>query len=104
MEVPRSKTPGISRVIFIKSAPEGIRAISLGEELLLHGYQEVIGEIHLTHSSAHKDLPEVENEIKKNLDKITSKSDKEKAMEELKKMGGIGNYYYYIKYLKKEYK
>ena len=34
--------PDISRVVFIKSAPEGIRAISLGEELLLHGYQEIM--------------------------------------------------------------
>ena len=36
--------PDISRVVFIKSAPEGIRAISLGEELLLHGYQEIMGD------------------------------------------------------------
>ena len=42
--MPRSKLPDISRVVFIKSAPEGIRAISLGEELLLHGYQEIMGD------------------------------------------------------------
>ena len=98
-EVPRSKLPDISRALFIKSAPDGIRAISLAEELLLHGYQEIMGEMHLTHSSAHKDLPEVENEVKKNLDKITSEADKARALEELKK-NGIGNFYYYIKIVK----
>jgi RHS repeat-associated protein len=96
-----SSERGISKAVFIKEAPTGARVYGLVHELLLHGYQEVMGEVHTTHESAHKDELKVVLEAIKNLKKNVTYD--EKALKK-RKLEILRKYYKKLEaYLSKEY-
>ena len=65
--LPFSDVKNASEVNFVKSAPKGIRVITLFHELLLHGWQEYKKEKPKGYAEAHKDQSLIENEVIINL-------------------------------------